>query len=231
MGNCRTLVKGSIDNSIPPPPPAFSTDPQSPFYKTAEEVYQVSLLKDENHTATGLFWDDYPDNKSLTAPGHWANILKTVMTEKNTSLIEGASLYAGMFIAMNDAAIGCFKAKYTYNLMRPETYIQKYMNHPEWTPLIGTPNHPEYPAAHATVSMSGATELTHLLGDNVSLTDDSYAYRGYKAHRFKSFREAGLEAGMSRYYGGIHYIPSKKAGATQGEKIADNVAKSLVFKN
>ncbi len=89
MGKCRTLVKGDIENTIPSPPPVFSTDPQSPFYKMVDEVYQVSLLKDANNMAMGLFWDDFPDNRALTAAGHWANILRTVMAQKNTSLMEG----------------------------------------------------------------------------------------------------------------------------------------------
>jgi hypothetical protein len=178
-----------------------------------------------------LYWDDFPDSKSVTAGGHWACILKTIMKDRNTSLIDGAMLYAALYITENDAAIGCFKAKYTYNLIRPVTYIQKYMNHPDWSPLINTPSHPEYPAAHATISMSGATILTHLLGDNVSFTDDTYVYLGYKPRPYKNIREAGKDAGLSRYYGGIHYKPSIEAGYIQGEKIATNVANSLVFKN
>jgi len=231
MGKCRTLVKGSIDNTTPPPPTAFSTDTQSPFYKMADEVYQASLKLDENQKATGLFWDDFPDGKTVTSGGHWSSILKTVLKERRTSLIEGAMLYAGLFITTNDASISCFKAKYTYNLIRPVTYIQKFMNHPDWNPLIVTPPHPEYPAAHATISMSGATMLTHLLGDGIAFTDDTYAYRGYKSHHFNNFKEAGREAGMSRFYGGIHYIPSIEAGYKQGEQIANNIAKVLVFKN
>jgi hypothetical protein len=231
MGKCRTLVKGSIDKTIPNPPTAFSTEKNSPFYKMVDEVYQASLTLDEKNKAMGLFWDDFPDSRSVTAAGHWACILKTIMKDRHTSLMEGSMLYAGLFIAELDASIGCFKAKYTYNLIRPVSYIQKYMAHPDWSPLINTPSHPEYPAAHATVSMAGATILTHLLGDHVAFTDDTYGYMGYKARQFASIREAGKEAGMSRFYGGIHYIPSIEAGAAQGEKVATNVAKSLVFKN
>jgi PAP2 superfamily len=230
MGNNRTFVKGSIDNTMPPLPVAFSTDSQSAFFKMVEEVYKTSLMLDGDKKTIGLFWDDFPDGKTVTSGGHWASILKTVMEDRHISLIEGAHLYAALFISTNDAAIGCFKAKYTYNLLRPVTYIQKYMNHPDWNPMIVTPPHPEYPAAHATVSMAAAVALTSILGDKVSFTDNTYSYRGYKSHHFNNFVEAAREAGISRFYGGIHYKPSIEAGYTQGKKIADNVTNTLVFK-
>lgn len=228
MGNMRTLVKGSIDNTIPPAPADFSVDKESPFYRMVEEVYNISSNLDSVQRATALFWDDFPDGKSLTSGGHWACILKNVMEENRLSLIEGALAYAEMFIATNDAAIGCFKAKYTYNMIRPVTFIHKFMNHPDWNPLINTPSHPEYPAAHAVVSMAAATMLTRIFGDTLSFTDNAYEYRGYKARRFKNFVEAGQQAGLSRYYGGIHYLPSIEAGYAQGKKIADNVFAKLV---
>ncbi|NTV84739.1 MAG: vanadium-dependent haloperoxidase [Bacteroidales bacterium] len=231
MGNCRTFVKGSIDNTIPPPPIAFSEDRQSPFFAMVDEVYRVSQQNDDEKVATALFWDDFPNGKTLTGGGHWESILKNVMTQLNMSFIEGARVYAELFITMQDAAIGCFKAKYTYNLLRPITYIHKYMHQPDWHSLIVTPPHPEYPAAHATVSMAGATILTSILGNKVSFTDDTYAYRGYKPHHFNNFTEAGREAGMSRLYGGIHYLPSIEAGYKQGENIAVNIGSKLVFKN
>jgi hypothetical protein len=230
MGECRTMVKGSTDNTIPPPPVTFSEKPGSDFYKMVNEVYQTSQEKNQEKVATALFWDDFPDGKSLTAAGHWESILKTVITQKNMSLIEASTAYAGLFITALDASIGCFKAKYMYTLMRPVTYIRKYMHHEDWSPLIITPAHPEYPAAHATCSMAAATILTHLLGDHIAFTDNSYAYRNYPAHEFNSFKEAGTEAGLSRLYGGIHYRPSIVAGSEQGAKIAENIARTIVFK-
>ena len=56
-------------------------------------------------------------------------------------------------------------------------------------------------------------------------------YRGYKAHHFNNFVEAAREAGMSRFYGGIHYVPSIEAGFTLGKTIADNIADRLIFRN
>jgi hypothetical protein len=152
------------------------------------------------------------------------------MNQLNLSLIEGASAYAGLFITMQDAAIGCFKAKYMYNQLRPVTYVQKIMHNTDWQPLIITPPHPEYPAAHAVVSMSAATYLTHLLGDKLSFTDNAYAYRKYPPHHFNDLLEAGREAGVSRFYGGIHYMPSIETGFRQGSQIAENVYGKLEFK-
>jgi hypothetical protein len=229
LGNCRTFVKGDIDNTVPPPPLAFSEDPQSPFYKMVDELYRSSKQGNDMNKATALFWDDFPNGRTLTAGGHWESILKVIMGQLNMSLIEGARVYAELFITMQDASIGCFKAKYTYNLLRPVTYVQKYMRQQDWQPLIVTPPHPEYPAAHAVVSMSAATVLTHILGDQIAFTDNSYAYLQFPAHKFNSFKEAGREAGVSRFYGGIHYMPSIEAGFKQGGMIADNVHKGLVF--
>lgn len=229
LGNCRLIVKGSLDNTLPPPPEVFSENGQSAYYRMASEVYDISQNLDSEKKGIGLFWDDFPDGKSVTSGGHWASILKTVMVEHKISLIEGAHLYAALFISTHDAGIGCFKAKYTYNFMRPVTYIRKYMNHPEWNPMIKTPPHPEYPAAHATVSMAAATILTSILGDKISFTDNTYSYLGFRSHHYNNFTEAARQAGLSRFYGGIHYKKSIEAGFVQGEKVADYIAKSLVF--
>ena len=123
----------------------------------------------------------------------------------------------------------CWKGKYTYNVLRPVTYIRKYMGHLEWTPLIVTPAHPEYPAAHASISMAAATALDKTLG-KISFTDHSYDDLGYAPRNFKNFIEAGKEAGLSRLYGGIHYRPSIEAGYIVGEKTATNALSGLNFK-
>jgi hypothetical protein len=230
MGKCRTMVKGSCDSTMPPPPTAFSPEKGSGFYNMVNDLYTGTQNNSPSQIATALFWDDFPNGKTLTAGGHWESILGNVMKQKNMSLIEGARVYSELFITMQDAVIGCFKAKYTYNLLRPVTYIHKYMNHTDWQPLITTPMHPEYPAAHATVSMSAAVILTHILGNDVSFTDNAYDYRHYPAHHFNNFIEAGTEAGLSRFYGGIHYRPSITAGFAQGKKIADHIGERLEYK-
>ena len=134
-----------------------------------------------------------------------------------------------MIIALSDAMNACWKAKYTYNLLRPVTYVQRYMNQPTWQPLIVTPSHPEYPAAHASVSMAAATALTECLGNKIAFTDHSYDDLGFQPRSFKNFEAAGKEAGLSRFYGGIHYKPSIEAGYVLGKKVTANVLAVLKF--
>lgn len=230
VSNARLMVSGSLSNTLPPKPTAFSTDKSSAFYKMANEVYQTSKTLDNDKKTMALFWDDDPAKKQLNPGGHWACITQTLILTKELSLIESARLYAELFITMNDAVIGCFTGKYTYNLERPVTYIRKYMKDTTWNSFIITPPHPEYPAAHATVSRSAVTVLTKIFGNNDAFVDHTYDYLGFEPRHYKNYMVMSEEVGMSRLYGGIHYLPSIKAGFTQGEKIANNIHNTLIFK-
>lgn len=226
----RTCVKNSTANTLPPPPTKFSADVNSPFYAMVNEVYTTSQNLSDEQRAIALFWDDFPDGRYYGAAGHWASIFRQVLVSKQLSLAEASEAYAAMNIAMMDAFNACWKAKYTYNVLRPVTYVQKYMGHAEWKPLIVTPAHPEYPAAHASMSMAAATALTSVLGSNIAFTDHSYDDLGFAPRSFKNFNEAGKEAGLSRLYGGIHYRPSIEAGYALGSKAATNVLNGIHFK-
>lgn len=225
----RTCIKGSVDNTLPPTPTKFSADAKSDFYLMVKDLSDASQHLTDDQRAMGLFWDDFPDGKYYGALGHWASILRQVIEERNIPLIKGSEAFAKMSTAFSDAMNACWKAKYTYNVLRPVTYVHRYMNQPDWKPLIVTPSHPEYPAAHASVSMAAATALTESLGNSISFTDHSYDDLGFKARSFKNFEEAGKEAGLSRFYGGIHYKPSIEAGYVLGKKVATNVLKGLKF--
>ncbi len=75
-------------------------------------------------------------------------------------------------MAMDDALIAVFDAKYAYNFWRPITAIrngdtdgnQATERDPGWTPFIDTPMHPEYPCAHCIVSASLGAVLDAEIG-------------------------------------------------------------------
>lgn len=230
MIHFRSCVKGSSDNSLPPSPIPFSTDPASPFYKMVKEVYDIQEKLTTEQKAIALFWDDLPDGKYYGGVGHWCSILRQVLEKNKVGLMQGAEAFAKMAIASSDAQLACWKGKYTYNMLRPITYINRYMGSPDWKSLIITPNHPEYPAAHATVSSAAATALSDALGQSVSFTDHTYDDIGFLPRSFTSFDEAANEAGRSRLYGGIHYTPSIDAGHVLGKQTATAVLAGLKMK-
>lgn len=228
--NNRTCIKNSTANTLPQPPTKFSAEAGSTFYAMVNEVYQTSLTLTDEQKSIALFWDDFPDGRYYGAGGHWASIFQQLLLQKQLSLITASVAYAKMNIAMMDAFNATWKAKYTYNLLRPVTYIHKHMGNTDWKPLIITPTHPEYPAAHASLSMAAATALTNALGTDVAFTDHSYDDLGFAPRSFKNINEAGKEAGLSRLYGGIHYRPSIEVGYSVGSKTASNVLNGINFK-
>ncbi|HEX8530964.1 MAG TPA: vanadium-dependent haloperoxidase [Cytophagales bacterium] len=227
--NNRPIVAGSGQGATLPAPVAYSTDPGSPFYAMVNQVYQTSKQLTPEQRLVALFWDDAPNGKYVSAFGHWISVLAQVTKARKYSLAETAEAYATTAIAMHEAIIAAWKLKYTHNLVRPVTYIQQHIEG-GWLPLIVTPAHPEYPAAHATLSAAAAYALTQTLGSNVSFTDRTYEDIGLAARSFASFEAAGAEAGISRLYGGIHYAPSIDAGASVGKQVAQNVTNALGFK-
>ena len=124
-----------------------------------------------------------------------------------------------MGITVDDAFIACWQSKFEYNLVRPVTYINRFID-PNWRPLLITPPFPEYPSGHSTQSGAAAAILTHLIGDNHAFTDDAQNADGLPARSFTSFNQAAEEAAISRLYGGIHSRAAIENGVAQGHHVA-----------
>ena len=225
-GNNRTVLSGSINNTLPAEPIQFSKDAGTPFYNMVKEVYDVSLSLTDEQKIIANFWDDLPNGKYISAFGHWFNILKQILQKENTPLMKGADAYLRLGITMNESTISCWKSKYTFHQLRPITYIRKYIN-AGWNSFIGTPAHPEYLAAHATISSSAAYALESVFGKNYSFADHTYESIAMPVRSYSSIEAAGTEAGMSRLYGGIHYRQSIEAGKACGNKVGENVKNIL----
>ncbi|HLO79601.1 MAG TPA: vanadium-dependent haloperoxidase [Chitinophagaceae bacterium] len=230
-GNNRTILKGSIANTEPAAPLNFSSHPGSPFYEMVKEVHEVSLgLTNEQKSIAG-FWDDAPNGKLVSAFGHWFNILRQILLKEGTPMMKAATAYLALGVTMNESTIACWKSKYQFHQVRPVTYIRKYMGDAAWSSYISTPPHPEYLAAHATISSSAAYALESVFGKNYAFADHTYESLGMGVRIYSSIGQAGTEAGLSRLYGGIHYRPSIEGGKIQGIKVGENVKKILEYSN
>jgi membrane-associated phospholipid phosphatase len=139
--------------------------------------------------------------------------------------------YVRVGLAVADAFISCWHTKYTYNLLRPETYITRLID-PAWLPLLITPGFPAYTSGHATQSGAAATVLTDLFGVTPftdTLHQDHHLEPPLEPRRFGSFDEAAAEAAMSRLYAGIHYPFDNHHGLAQGRCVGQVIVERIRF--
>jgi hypothetical protein len=147
----------------------------------------------------------------------------------HSSLGTAAVAYAKAGIGMWDGSIVCWRSKYKYNQIRPVSYIQAHIDN-TWMSFIGTPPHPEYPAAHAFITASVMQAISSVFGKNYSFTDHTYDFLSYPSRHYTSFDDAALECGESRVYGGIHYQPSVDVGYEAGSLIGRAAGEIQIYK-
>ncbi len=221
-GENRPFVLKRAQDCPAPPPPAYSEEPSSAFYKNAEEVYRVSNAASQEQRQFALYWAD-DAGKTPTPAGHWAFIANDLLKTQKASLATAAHTHARLNLAMADAFIASWATKYSQTLLRPVTYVQLVIDS-NWVPmLMHTPPFPEYPSGHSVQSSAAAGVLGELMGGNTAFTDNTHNDRGWGPRSFKSFRAAADEASLSRLYAGIHYRFGVEAGKVQGQCVAAKV--------
>ena len=228
-GNLRPFVLLFGAECAPLSHPPFSKTAGSAFAIEGQEVYDVgnSLTTEQQDIAT--FWADGAG--TLTPPGHWVSITGIVLEQEGETLDVAAEAYAKVGLAVADAFISCWEIKFTYNLLRPITYIQDAtgpINDPAWTSFITTPPFAEFTSGHSTQSGAAATVLADLFGD-VTFTDTTHP--ALTARSFDSFEEAADEAAISRLYGGIHFRAACERGVEQGQCIGRTILDEISFRD
>ena len=236
----RTFVIDSAAQFKPARPLSFSTAKNSAFYKSALAVYDVGVKQTTEENEIANFWDCNPfkvnvkghvmyATKKISPNGHWMNITNLVCNKADADAVQSAAAYASVSIALADCFISCWDEKYRSNVIRPETFINQYID-VDWVPTLQTPPFPEYTSGHSVVSAAASVVLTKLFGDNFSFTDSTENEFDLPARSFTSFKQAANEAAISRFYGGIHYMPAINNGLTEGEQIGLFVAKKVKIK-
>ena len=216
-GRNRTFAMPDGATCPVPPHPAYSEDPGSDFYREAMEVYTAKAALTPEQIQIARSWSDDP-MLSTTPPGHWVSIARQVLERDAVPLDRQAEVMALLGVGLADAFIGCWDAKFKYDLLRPVTYIRRLID-PKWEPLLITPPFPEFPSGHSTQSGAAAVILTDLFGAEFGFEDHTMAPDGLAPRSFASFHAAAEEAGISRLYGGIHFRAAIVLGLEQGRCI------------
>ncbi|MCK0161529.1 vanadium-dependent haloperoxidase [Allomuricauda sp. F6463D] len=238
----RPFAIDSAQQFKPVPPPEFSMEKDSDFYKELMEVYEVrkSMIEKGDKSEEieiAQFWDCNPyvsvsrghlmfATKKITPGAHWIGITKIASRKVNADYAQTIYAYTKTSIAIADAFISCWDEKYRSNLIRPETVINEYLDD-SWEPVLQTPPFPEYTSGHSVVSGAAATALTDIFGDDFAFDDDTEVAYGLPIRSFTSFNQAADEAAISRMYGGIHYRAAIEVGVKQGRDLGKFVVDKL----
>jgi hypothetical protein len=222
----RLLVPGVASGTTLTPLPAYSAVAGSEFHNMVKDVYDKSLVLTPDQTAMALYHRDAP---GYPGGGHFVLVLAQVLAKASPALDVAAVAYAKVGVAQCDASTICFTYKYSFNTVRPITYIRGEMGHTTWNSLFNTPGHPEFPSGHSTISSAVAEALTDVFGDNFAFTLNSYAYLGFPNRSYTSFRAMSKEMSDSRVFGGIHYQISCDKSRELGKKVTENVLSTVDF--
>jgi hypothetical protein len=168
-----------------------------------------------------LFWTEH-------AAQQYARAFNFLVENQKLDVSESTRLMAILWTGFADAAIGCFNGKYHYSFWRPVTAIQAGGGNPEltgdvdWLPLGTTPNHPEYPAAHACVTGAVSQLIEGYFGTpNVHIVVDSLAFKeGIHTHVFENTNDLFGEVFWARICAGFHFYHSLEDGGILGRRVA-----------
>jgi len=190
-GTWRTWIATSGAEFQPLPPHAFGS---------AEDLADVAAVVDAaaqrtpEQIAAVHKWADRPP------PAIWNGILNERIVGRRLSLREAARVQAFMNVAIYDAFVSCWAAKYAYWTARPFQRI------PGLVTVIPTPNFPSYTSGHSTVSAAAAEVLAEAFPDEALF-----------------FHAEADEAALSRLWGGIHYPYDNDQGLEVGRRLGARV--------
>ncbi|MFI5693782.1 vanadium-dependent haloperoxidase [Kribbella sp. NPDC051586] len=180
--------------------------------------------RSEDQTEQGNFW---------AAPiwNYWNEITQTAISAEGNDLVRAARVFAHLNLALADAVIAFYDAKYHFRIWRPVTAIRladqdgnpATRANPSWNPLATTPADPSYPGAHSVVSQTAATLLSQEFDPRLRLAVTSDVLPGV-TRKFRSLQAIADEAGLSRLYAGIH----TKLDHYAGQELGHNLARSLL---
>ena len=224
ISRLRPYLLESPDQFRPSPPPDLGSR------EWAEQFEEVRLVgrrdspyRTAEQTDIALFWTTHAQAQYNTA-------FQRISLERGLDAVEAARLFAMGNLVGADALIACFDAKYYYLFWRPQFAIPlgdsdgnpATIGDTTWQPLLGTPNHPEYPSAHACLTSATAEVLVAFLGTQRIKLDLTSAAPNViqRTRHYEHAHDLVREIIDARVWGGIHYRESDVKGAVLGRKVA-----------
>ena len=186
-----------------------------------------SSVRSAKQTAVARFWTDHDIPQ-------WNRNLLRLADARGLDAIETARMLAMAHVAGGDAMIGCFDAKYHYLSWRPVHTIQRAdtdgnartLADPAWQPLLPTPNHPEYPSAHACHTTAIIEALESFFGPGRQRFSLDSLVTG-ETRYYVRFKDVIDEVNNARVWAGFHFRYSQEDGSRIGRRVARFVVRNF----
>jgi hypothetical protein len=239
VGDVRRFVLQSVDQFLPDPPRSLQSDEWVEAFNEIKAYGEVtSSVRSDEQTNVAKFWS--------------ANVIRQFnrvgrdLTGASPNLLETARLAAMVNLVGADALGSALYAKYHYLFWRPVTAIDPSaviadgygpvpgyndgnpatVEQESWRPLLSTPNHPEYPAAHGVITSAMAEVFSTFLGTNkIELNVHGFDPAG-PAGNLNAVRHFDMPNDLrheiidARLWAGLHYRFSGVAGVVLGRNVA-----------
>jgi membrane-associated phospholipid phosphatase len=224
-GSVTPFVLSSGRQFRPAPPPPITSVAYARALNQVKSLGQdTSTTRTADQTTQARFWGAAP------IWNVWNEVTQKLAVSQHASLQRTVTVFENLDLALADATIGLYDAKYHYLVWRPVTAIQlgntignpAITGNPTWNPLAVTAADPSYPGAHATISQTAATVLSAFFGDRQQLIVSSDGDPGV-TRSFGSFQAAADEATLSRIFAGQHTMIDLVAGQQLGRQVAEFV--------
>jgi VCPO second helical-bundle domain len=239
VGNVRRFVLQSVDQFLPDPPPSLqSSEWVDAFNQIKAYGGATGSARSDEQTRVAQFWS--------------ANVIRQYnrvgrdLTGTSLNLVPAARLLAMVNLVGADALMSALYAKYHYLFWRPVTAIDPTaviadgfgpvpgyddgnpatIEQTGWRPLLTTPNHPEYPAAHGVITSAMAEVFTTFLDTNQIDVNIHGFDPGGPAGNLNAVRHYDLPSDLrqeiidARLWAGLHYPFSGVAGVVLGRQVA-----------
>jgi hypothetical protein len=216
----------------PGPPPALDSDEFVKSYNELRELGgKASTKRSPEQSETASFW-------LMVGPRAYHPLFRQICTTKALSVVDCARTMALGAMALTDAYMAVYEAKYHYELWRPITAIRNgdSMGNPNtprdatWQPMADTPLHPEYPCAHCILSGAVAKVIElQLAGSPLPELSQTSPTMPNVTHRWTTLAAFTQEVSNARIWAGFHYRFSTVVGTEMGAKVGQYVVETALL--
>jgi hypothetical protein len=240
VGDVQPFILQGADQFLPDPPPSLQSSEWAEAFNQIKTYGEAtSGTRTSEQTAIARFW-------SANVVRQYNRLVRDIADQRGLGLLQTARLTAMVNTVGADTLISCLFAKYHYLFWRPVTAIDPTAvtadgfgpvpgyddDNPAtaeqlgWRPLLVTPNHPEYPAAHGSITSAMAEVFSNFLAtQRLNLHIHGFDAAGAPGNldavsHFETANDLRNEIIYARLWAGLHYHFSSVAGVVLGRKVA-----------